>query len=328
VNTGYRKSWDETFHHEERVLDGVVTSSQDTVKEREGRPDPKYGWEYDLADNIMLYGSYSSSYRMGGYMQVSRNGGEQLKSYTAGTKTRWFGNKLQVNASAFYYDYTNRVLKSASAQNETIDLNELEWGIDFNEDGVIQDLDVAVDSEGSRQNTGDFESLGVDVQTNWIITSKDRLNLSVSWLEAVWYDLVLEYSYPDVWPTENFDGVTNIKSPEWSVSGGYTHNFNLWEYGVLNTGIQMQYKSHFTLLWHPDDDPDGYGYQEPYFTFNGNASFNHSSGRWSITANVKNITNYAVKSSFSGAGGQANSAQFKMRISEPRSYSAVFSIKF
>jgi outer membrane receptor protein involved in Fe transport len=90
----------------------------------------------------------------------------------------------------------------------------------------------------------------------------------------------------------------------------------------------MQYKSHFKLLWHPDDDLYGYGYQEPYFTFNGNASFNHSSGRWSISANVKNITNYAVKSSFTGAGGQANSGNFKMRISEPRSYSVVFSIKF
>jgi iron complex outermembrane receptor protein len=265
---------------------------------------------------------------MGGYLQSNAKGNETLKSYTMGAKSRLLDNRLQLNLSAFYYDYTNRVMRSSSTKNETLTLNELEYGLDFNADGVIEDVDVDVDSEGSQQNQGDFESIGLDVSANWVITSRDRLNLSISYLDSTWYNLVIEYSWPEVWPTENYNGVTNIKSPKWSISSGYTHNFMLGAFGNLTGTLQTQYKSSYTLIWNSSDDPNGYGYQEPYFQFNASASFNHSSGKWSLSANVKNITDYAAKSSFSGAGGQANTAQFKMRISDPRTYSAVFSIKF
>jgi hypothetical protein len=76
------------------------------------------------------------------------------------------------------------------------------------------------------------------------------------------------------------------------------------------------------LTYQPDDFP--YNYQEPYYLVNGNISFTHSSGKWTLNAYIKNATNYAVKNFWHDpAGGTAT-----MGISDPRTYGGVFSLRF
>jgi outer membrane receptor protein involved in Fe transport len=77
------------------------------------------------------------------------------------------------------------------------------------------------------------------------------------------------------------------------------------------------------MIWNPTDkDPYGYGHQEPYYLWDVSASFNHSSGRWSLNAYVKNVTDYAVKRSYMGF------AIYQLMIGDPRTYGATFSVKF
>jgi outer membrane receptor protein involved in Fe transport len=53
------------------------------------------------------------------------------------------------------------------------------------------------------------------------------------------------------------------------------------------------------------------------------ASFEHSSGRWSLNAYVKNLTDYAVKTQV-----RVTDRDTEMRLGDPRTYGATFSIKF
>lgn len=73
-------------------------------------PDYKVGLEYDLGADSMLFSDFSTSYRTQG-MGTTATGkpfpAEKLKAFTLGSKNRFLGNRIQVNASAFYYIYRN-----------------------------------------------------------------------------------------------------------------------------------------------------------------------------------------------------------------------------
>jgi outer membrane receptor protein involved in Fe transport len=86
----------------------------------------------------------------------------------------------------------------------------------------------------------------------------------------------------------------------------------------------MQYKSDYTMLWDIMNEEEArFSYQEPYFLWDASASFYHNSGKWSLNAYIKNITNYAVKRSYHGM-----TTNRQMRLGDPRTYGASFSIKF
>jgi outer membrane receptor protein involved in Fe transport len=305
--------------------------------ELESEPDFKYGFEYDAAENMMVYGSYSSSYRSPNAMAPGGSKAEELDSYSVGAKTRWLDNRLQVNVSAYYYDYTNKL---CSGWKEAKDITEEDLGfIDVNgnnqwDPGIDIDY-ISVgepDREGNpapaaipdgewptkdpdnpdenfvftihdsqAQGYGAFESFGVDLQTTFLITSRDRLNFSISYLDSEWVDLHFRYEWYMYWPDEDYEGVTPVNSPEWSWTASYEHNFMLGAYGTLTPRVNVEHKSEYTMLWNPgDSDPYGYSRQEGYYTYDASASFSHSSGKWSLNAYVKNITDYAVKEAIWG----------------------------
>jgi iron complex outermembrane receptor protein len=355
---GYRQSWDEN--------NSTSTGSWDETSgnpDSYSKPDLKFGFEYDAADNLMFYGDYSSSYRSGSAMAMPDTDGnypdpEELDAFTLGAKSRWFDNRLQVNIAAFYYDYKNKL---CSGYKEATGLTEEDLGfIDNDGDGVFNpDVDedyisVGEDARGNAsvqlepdyvyptkdpdnpeedyvfrlndqnsQGTGAFRSMGVDLQTTWLLTSKDRLNVNISYLNAEWKTLHFSYQYYMYWPDEDYKGLTPSNSPEWSVTSSYEHNFMLGSLGTLTPRIDMQYKSEMNMVWNPaDKDPEGYGYQEAYTMWDASASFQHFGGSWSLNAYVKNLTNYAVKRSYMGM------MNYSLRIGDPRTYGATFSYRF
>ena len=348
LTLGYRQSWDKN-------TSSSYGQRSETSGNREGysKPDFKYGFEYDAAENLMFYGSFSSSYRSGDAMAMPDAQGdvpdpEELNAYSVGAKSRWFGNKLQVNASAYYYDYKNKLctgFKEATGISE-LDLSdhdvisastdgrgnasasltpdgEYPTRIDTNGDGIDDTLYTFQINDPNSQGTGAFTSLGFDLQTNWIITSKDKLNFSIAYLNSEWKTLHFHYYWNLYWPDEDYKGVTPTNSPKFSMTASYEHNFILGSYGTLTPRIDMQHKTSYVMVWNPaDKDPEGYGHQEPYYLYDASATFSPPSGKWSVNAYVKNITNYAVKRSYMGM------MSFTMMIGDPRTYGASFSIKF
>jgi iron complex outermembrane receptor protein len=327
---GYRHSWDETENNSvEANGPGGVSDGTPTISNQEySNPDTKIGFEYDLSNNSMIYIDRSTSFRVNGMGMVREDSTlpdpEELVSYSLGAKNRFLDNKLQVNISAFYYDYKNKqanqdkvayavIEKDLIAEDGTV-------GIDLDEDGDVEDEPQDFHDQNS-QGYGDFESYGVDLQTNWVITSKDKLDLSISYLHSEWTELLFDYQYDILFDPEDFSGMENIYAPTWTITASYDHNFTLWNGGNLTGHVDGTYKSDFILSWKDDQYP--YNYQEAHSIWNASLRYNHPGGHWSLNTYVKNIFEYAVKTSYMDKGGS-----YQMMIGDPRTFGVVFSFYF
>ncbi|MFA6116850.1 MAG: TonB-dependent receptor [Sphingomonas sp.] len=69
--------------------------------------------DYKVSDDVMLYASYNRGFKSGTYNPTSLSttavpvDPEILDAYEIGFKSEFLDRRLRVNASAFYYDYTN-----------------------------------------------------------------------------------------------------------------------------------------------------------------------------------------------------------------------------
>ena len=165
----------------------------------------------------MLWVDYSTGFKLvrgGG----SRGRDQETKSYQAGSKSRLLDNKLQLNASAFFYDYAN-----------------------FNVGQGIDPVEIVEDGELHEYNgsgVGDAIIYGLDVSSDYVITSADRLNLSMSYLTAEIDEVLVTYTYQSVEnplvPSVTIpSGRPLNNAPEWSVVLGYQHRFDLANGGKI-----------------------------------------------------------------------------------------------
>jgi iron complex outermembrane receptor protein len=251
--------------------------------------DIKIGFEYELAGNAMVWGDFSTGYRAGS----TRSEPEDVNSYQLGSKNRFLDNRLQLNLSAFYYDYQNY-------QSEKI--------VTF-DDGTF---DMGAGS-------GDAEIYGVDMQSNYILTKQDRVDFSLSYLNATYKNVTVVYEVAD---TEYFDGAHKTHSPEWTVALGYEHSFYLPNDGSLKARIDTRYetKQYITFALDPMFDLDESVNIDPAHSIsNASLVYGAPSGKYTISAYVKNIEDYATKGHILGN---------TMRIGSPRTYGLQLSVKY
>ena len=72
--------------------------------------------DWTPVDDVMLYASYSRGYRAGTFNGLAYGGSQQVyfvrpeevDAFEVGFKTRFLDNRLQINGSLFYYDYTGQ----------------------------------------------------------------------------------------------------------------------------------------------------------------------------------------------------------------------------
>jgi iron complex outermembrane recepter protein len=74
---------------------------------------PKFDLDWHATDAVLLYVSATRGYKSGGFNFTAAAPGsaafqpEKLWSYEVGAKTEWLDRRLRINATGFYYDYTN-----------------------------------------------------------------------------------------------------------------------------------------------------------------------------------------------------------------------------
>jgi iron complex outermembrane receptor protein len=99
-------------------LNGVFTTRDlgNVVAQRQGRDDwqswtPKFGLNYRLSGDALLYASYTEGFKSGGFNDTSPAnppyGPENVTSYEVGAKSRWPDAGLRLNAAVFQYDYSD-----------------------------------------------------------------------------------------------------------------------------------------------------------------------------------------------------------------------------
>lgn len=331
TTVGYRQSWDWLYNYRDggHLTKGVdVPYVESEITEDEGDyhfPDYKLGAEYDLAEDSMIYADFSTSYRSQG-MGTGTNKIQKLKAYTIGSKNQFLNNKLQVNFSAYYYDYRNYKASTSVRAYAGVYPADQYWST----------------YEADEPNTtayGDGTMIGFDLDTDFIITSKDDMKFMVSYLKSEWEDLIFDYYYDyqitsttrlpegtvyevEVGPLENLDytGLPMTNAPKWTFSTVYSHRFGLWNGGFIETQVELLYKTHFRLTWDKDDYP--YNYQESYHCTNLSATYNDPNDRWNFTGYVRNLEDYAVKNGYFPAPDN------QAYLGNPRTYGAILSVRY
>jgi len=264
--------------------------------------DYKLGAEYDLSTNMMLWVDYSTGYKQ----NFGGSEAQTLKSYQIGEKGRFFDQKLQVNATAYYYDYQNFSIS-------------------------ISDRITVGATDYDAQATGKADFFGLDLSTNYIISSNDRINLSVSYLDATISDATIIYKS---FGGEILAGSTRTwksglpplnNAPKYSITASYQHMFMLSSGGGLTMRIDPRYKSKATLQFQPSAlagfDTDKLNTEPAHIMADVSLNYSSVSGNWSLNSYVKNITNHAEKTGFYMGVNY-------MQIGDPRTFGAVLSVKF
>lgn len=222
---------------------------------------PKFGVEYRPVDDLMIYASATRGFKSGGFNFTSTNPAqgyepEFLWSYEAGFKSELFDRRLRLNATGFFYDYTDLQVQS------------------FLTPGVI---DIT--------NAADATVKGVEVEAIARPVRGLDLGATLAFLDAKYK------TYNPAFAPGNipFDASGNRlnSAPKWNYSlfGQYTAELN--GIGTLFMRGEYSWRSlqYFTAV---NAFPEA---QKSYGLVNASLGFTSPDGRWQATVFGRNLAN-------------------------------------
>lgn len=276
------------------------------------------GFEADVLDNSLLYGTVSRGFKAGGFNNESALGHigqaqpfqpEILTSYEAGLKSRFLDNRLQVNISGFYWDYNNHQEPILSYTNVPNVTGQVVLNI-----GKIQiyggDLDVV-----ARPWTGGTISGSVEyAHTVYKNFNFDTPIFNAGNLGCPQQDLRNGLSNIDC------TGYQVARSPKFAGRVGIDQAIPFGTGSLVANGtVNFASARWIGVDFLPEERVKGYGKIDASLTYR------PASNHWFITGFVRNVTNATV---YSEAGKDPLSAFIYGIIQPPRTYGARFGFSF
>ncbi len=261
--------------------------------------------EADVGPRSLLYASIETGYRAGGFNAFSTYNPENITAYTIGSKNRFLGNRLQINAEGFYWKYKDQQLTY--------------FGVDpTGRLGII------------TANVGQSTIKGAEVEARALLTSSTTLNANVQYLDAK-YD---HFRYASPAPaltgctttaaTGGFaidcSGKPALNSPKWTVNLGAQQVIALGEDQiVLSADTQYRSGRYTNFDYIPQE------YVNHSWISNASISFGAKDGKYVIGGFIRNIENH--RPSIYGTPVPASNLIVSI-ISPPRTYGVRISTKF
>ena len=242
----------------------------------------KIALQHDLVKDVMVYGSFATGYKGAGYdVSTGFNAArvrlpvapETSDSWELGMKSRFFRNRLQLNATVFHTDY-----EDFQAQSRRLD-------------PLTQAYENVVTNVGELRTRG----LELEIQAKPINTL--LLEASVAWVDATIKKFPNTNCYPgqgaaegcvliDGVPLQDLSGKRLSNAPRTKLNLGATYNFPIGESGysgIANVNGQYQSSVNYDLAANPLADQKGYG------TVNGSIAFFNPSQNVKLTFYVNNL---------------------------------------
>jgi len=221
---------------------------------------------WNVTDDVLLFGSVSQGAKSGGapvntaslYEQNLPAKQEQLLAYELGVKAAMFERRMQVNVSAFYYDYTDKQMST------------------FNPDALYTAL-------ARLQNIPNSFAYGFDGE----LTMRPSNNLTLITAVTVLHTEIDGFVGTNgAGQPQNYDGAPFLYSPEFlgSLTGLYTRDLtdNLGFKAMLNGRYQARSQA---------DLEGNLLYRIPsYGVWNASVGVESLDGRWDLTAWARNLT--------------------------------------
>jgi iron complex outermembrane receptor protein len=315
---------------------GVITDQANGDNEREwDNVQWKVGVDYDVTDSSMVYASVSTGYKSGAltFGPTPELKPEEILAYEIGTKNRFFDDTLQVNASAWFYDYEN--VEASLYPRALITPFLLPTGAFQN-------------AIFSTANVKKANLAGMSSDIDWLATDADQFGLSFTyvWSEIKDGNESLSTCAPVLTCSLLAPGQENLvfnegerlgDAPKWVVLGRYSHTFNFANGSRVNPALKYQWQSE---KW------DQSAIQDTRFYPNGRLNrftaipsrgildvslkFTSPSETWDVTGYVNNATDELnIKSlAYDPNPASAIYGLTTATVGEPRTYGVVFTARF
>jgi len=284
---------------DEREGDGQTAFGQPfTADEDYDHFDWKLGVAYDLNADVMAYATIQTGYQPGTYnlypatpTQSNLVDSATMIAYTAGIKSRFLDDRLQVNDEIFYYDYEDLLVQSFNLNTALL----------------------------TTFNAAQTTIWGNQLDVLFLPTGRDRINLSVGYLNAEYDDFMVPPEVDMGIPNRDFGGFPLQYAPEWTITAGYQHEFPVGTGYVLGR-IETRYEDSFWGTFAQFRGTE----QQDYFKSDASITYYAADDRWSLGLWVKNIENVAVLAATTTGqfGPYANAF-----IEPPRTWGARFTFK-
>ena len=229
----------------------------------------KLGLDWFVNDDSMVYATVSSGYKAGGFnfgvASAETYDPEEVVAFEIGSKNRFADDRVQLNAAAFYYDYTD--LQVFQVVNRTI---------------IVR-------------NAAEATIYGAELELVALATDALRFDASLGLLNTEYNDFILPSNLfldPTGAPTNiDVSGNNLINAPEKSGHIGAQYTFGLGDFGELTARIQGYFTDDIymrALNLEPYDVQDGYSIWDAKLTWD---SVN---GTWWAQAFINNFTDEEV----------------------------------
>ena len=247
----------------------------------------RLGADWDITSRNLVYASYETGFKSGGFFVSSDVGvfqPEKMQAWTIGSKNRFFDNRLQINAEAFYWRYRDQQVSH-----------------------------LGIDSRGvtifPTENVGRATFKGFELEGRVLAATNTLLSADLQYLDAQYDDFA--YNVPNLGgppisgcavgalnvATNNFSvdcsGQRPPQAPKWTLNLGVTQTIPLAHGGEIVLDAKTHYQSRtLTSLEFVAQE-----YQRSYWMSDARVTYNASEGRWFVGAFINNIENETVMGS-------------------------------
>ncbi|MEX2524290.1 MAG: TonB-dependent receptor [Gammaproteobacteria bacterium] len=270
---------------------------------------PRVGIEWNATEDLMVYATYTEGFKSGILLSGQTTPllePETVEAFELGMKGQFFNNRVQLNAAAFTYNYSDLQLGRAVPAGAT--------GFTL-----------------VYENAAQAEVEGFELETSWLVTDQFRIDGSVTYLDAVFTDYVTTDPFDTVFfqlglagppPGEQLSGNRLIQAPEWAWTLRGVYDFALPYNGWTGqAALEAAFKDdvYFTQFNH-----DALG-QDSVTTLNANMKFVSGDGTWSLNLWGKNLTDEEIYTgTFIINGSRTNAGMLR----PPRTFGATVGYNF
>jgi len=274
----------------------------------------KAGFEFDAGPSSLIYANVSTGFKAGGFFYgppgADRFEPEEVTSYVLGTKNRFLDNRVQLNAEAFYLDYTNQQVSFVKL--------------------------VGPASTLVTENAGKSHVYGAEVEGQFLPADNTRIGLAVQYLKAK-YD---EFTYITLAPppagsdctvtpgvpqaTVDCADVVPLNSPEWTIKGDIEQTIPLGNGGRIVADASVRYEDNYQT----DISFIPVGLGGGTARVNVGLSYIAPDDRFSIMAYVDNLTDVVTVSAQTMSSSYNVFPYFGSRLLAPRTFGVRAQVNF
>jgi len=263
----------------------------------------KFGLDYKMSDDVLLYGTISRGFKSGGFNGANSNTTQQLKpykeevltSYEAGFKATLLEGRMQLNGAAFFYDYKDK-----------------------------QEQDAAVTFVGNiagLTNVPKSEIMGAELEMQWVPSDGWNVNLGIAYLDTEvkeWDAVDRDASSWPVTVTRDVSGIELAMAPRWSSAGLVSYQWLISSNLVMEVAGDFSYQDKTAGGAQPGKATDS------YTIFNARFGISADDGTWRVLIWSRNLTDeYYFPAAYQGGNGP-----WVRSVGMPRTYGVTLFYNF